>query len=108
MAIMTGHARRPVYLPLTVAGLGKLMSGADQSRRWRLVAEFLEDYSWEPTDIRFALLEEEPRGTDDERWDVFLAALSGHLAAKDGRAAPAWVERRSLRQLWLRTGPARH
>jgi hypothetical protein len=38
------------------------MSGADQARRWRLVAEFLEDYRWEPTDTRFGLLEEEPRG----------------------------------------------
>ena len=101
MAIMTGHARRPVYLPLTVAGLGKLMPGADQSRRWRLVAEFLEDYKWEPTGTRFALLEEEPRGTDDEHWDVFLAALAEHLAARDGRAAPPWAEQRSLRQLWF-------
>ncbi len=101
MAIMTGNTRRSTYLPLTLAGLGKAMSGADQSRRWRLVAEFLEDYRHEPTHIRFALLEEEPRGTGDDRWDVFLAGLAEHLAEADGLAAPGWADQRSLRQLWF-------
>jgi len=101
MTIMTGHAAHPAYLPLTMAGLGELMSGADQSRRWRLVAEFLEDYRHEPVGARFELLEEEPRGTGDERWDVFLAGLAEHLAEMDGRAAPPWADQRSLRQLWF-------
>lgn len=35
------------------------------------------------------------------RWDVFLAALAEHLAARDGRGAPSWVEFRSLRRLWF-------
>ncbi|MGH3259196.1 MAG: hypothetical protein ACRDOU_27985 [Streptosporangiaceae bacterium] len=77
------------------------MAGGDESRRWRLVAEFLEDYRWEPSETRFELLEEEPHGTGDERWDVFLAALAEHLAAPDERAAPHWAERRSLRQFWF-------
>lgn len=77
------------------------MAGADESRRWRLIAEFLEDFRWEPADARFALLEGEPPATGDERWDVFLAGLAEHLAAKDGRGAPPWVEQRSLRQLWF-------
>jgi hypothetical protein len=47
------------------------------------------------------LLDSEPPGTADERWDVFLAALAEHLAARDGRAAPPWAEQRSLRQLWF-------
>ncbi len=77
------------------------MARSDESRRWRLLAEFLEDYRWEPAGTRFALLEAEPVPTGDERWDVFLAALAEHLAAKDGRGAPPWVDRRSLRQLWF-------
>lgn len=77
------------------------MVGADESRRWRLLAEFLEDYRWEAPGARFALLEAEPPATGDERWDVFLAGLAEHLAAKDGRGAPPWVEGRSLRQLWF-------
>ena len=101
MTIMAGRAPRPGYAPLSVAALGQLMAGADESRRWRLVAEFLEDYRWEPTGTRFQLLSEEPRGTGDERWDVFLAALAEHLAARDQRAAPRWAEQRSLRQLWF-------
>jgi hypothetical protein len=32
---------------------------------------------------------------------VFLAALAEYLAARDGRAAPAWSEPWSLRQLWF-------
>jgi hypothetical protein len=101
MTIMTGHAHRPRYLPLTVADLGKLMSGADQSGRWRLVAEFLEDYRHEATGTRLALLEDEPPGTGDVRWDVFLAGLAEHLAEIDGRAAPPWADERSLEQLWF-------
>lgn len=101
MTIMAGHAPRPRYVPLSVAALGRFMAGADKSRRWRLVAEFLEDHRWEPIDTRFGLLEEEPPRTGDERWDVFLAALAEHVAARDGRADPAWAERRSLRQLWF-------
>lgn len=75
--------------------------GSDESQRWRLVAEFLEEYRWEPVESRAALLNSEPTSTGDERWDVFLAGLAEHLAAKDGRGAPPWVETRSLRQFWF-------
>jgi len=77
------------------------MARSDESRRWRLLAEFLEDYRWEAAGARLALLEDEPPPTGDERWDVFLAALAEHLAARDDRGAPPWVECRSLRQLWF-------
>jgi len=93
--------RRAQYQPLTLVGLGDLLAGRGGSDRWRLVAEFLEEYRWEPPVARFALLAEEPGGTGDERWDVFLAALAEHLAAQDGRAAPPWAESRSLRRFWF-------
>jgi hypothetical protein len=93
--------RRAAYRALALAGLGRLLAGADDSRRWRLIAEFLEEYRWEPLATRTELLAQEPVGTGDERWDVFLAALAEHLAARDGRAAPAWVETRSLRRFWF-------
>jgi len=98
---MNDHHGRSAYEPLSLTRLGSLMTGADDSRRWRLVAEFLEDYRWEPLRSRFALLETEPPATGDRRWDVFLAGLAEHLAARDGRGAPAWVEHRSLEQLWF-------
>jgi hypothetical protein len=75
--------------------------GADESRRWRLIAEFQEEYRWEPVDARRGLLAAEPSGTGNERWDVFLAALAEYLAARDGQGAPSWVESRSLRRLWF-------
>ncbi len=93
--------RGQVYRPLSVARLGALLAGADESRRWRLVAEFLEEYRWEPLDTRWGLLAAEPPGTGDERWDVFLAALAEHLAARDGRGARSWVESRSLQRWWF-------
>lgn len=98
---MSDRGYRPAYEPLTVASLGALMAGADESRRWRLVAEFLEDYRWEPPDARPALLSDAPGPTGDEHWDVFLAALAEHVAARDGRPAPAWTEERVLRQFWF-------
>lgn len=93
--------RAEAYRPLTIAGLGRLLNDADEARRWRLIAEFLEEYRWEPPPDRVALLLQEPPGTGDERWDVFLAALAEHLAARDGRAGPSWSESRSLRRLWF-------
>jgi len=89
------------YRALTVEGLGRLLTGGDDNRRWRLIAEFLEEYRWEPADARAALLREEPAPTDDLHWDVFLAALAEHLASRDGRAAPEWAEGRSLRRFWF-------
>jgi hypothetical protein len=89
------------YQPLTLTDLSTLLAGSEDSRRWRLVAEFLEDYRWESVDTRGTLLAQEPASTGDERWDVFLAALAEHLAAKDGHAAPAWAESRRLRRFWF-------
>jgi hypothetical protein len=86
---------------MTVAALGGLLAGADESGRWRLIAEFLEEYRWEPITARRALLSDEPAGTGDEHWDVLLAALAEHLAARDGRAAPGWADHRSLRRFWF-------
>jgi hypothetical protein len=89
------------YQPLTLARLAVLLVDADASLRWRLIAEFLEEYRWEPPDTRHDMLGTEPRETGDERWDVFLAALAEHLVARDGRGAPSWVESRSLRRFWF-------
>jgi len=89
------------YQPLSLVRLAGLLRGADESLRWRLIAEFLEEYRWEPIDTRSALLAEEPAGTGDERWDVFLAALAEHLLARDGCGAPPWVESRTLRRFWF-------
>jgi hypothetical protein len=101
MITMPGQVHRRVDQPLTVADLGKLMSGADQSGRWRLVAEFLEDNRPETAGTRFGLLEDEPRGTGDVGWDVFLAGLAEHLAEIDGHAGPPWADLRSLLQFWF-------
>ncbi|MFD0967480.1 hypothetical protein [Plantactinospora endophytica] len=65
------------------------------------MAEFLEEYRWEPVGTRIRLLATEPSPTGDEHWDVFLAALAEHLAARDGQGAPSWVETRSLRRFWF-------
>ena len=80
---------------------GYLSETAADSDRWRLVAEFLEEYRHEPPDIRATLLLAEPSGAGDERWDVFLAALAEHLAARDGHAAADWAYGRRLRQFWF-------
>ncbi len=98
---MSDQPGRPAYEPLSLMSLARLMTGADEPGRWRLVAEFLEDYRWESLDARSALMVVEPQNSGDERWDVFLAALAEHLAARDGRGAPSWAESRSLRQFWF-------
>lgn len=80
--------RRNVYEPMTLVRLGTLLTDADDSVRWRLVAEFLEEYGWESVVSRAGLLEDEPASTGDEHWDVFLAALAEHVAPATDATAP--------------------
>jgi hypothetical protein len=90
------------YRPMTLVDLAGHLSRTDADPdRWRLVAEFLEEYRHEPPEVRATLLAAEPPATGDERWDVFLAALAEHLAARDGHAAADWAYERRLRQFWL-------
>ena len=42
---------------LRASFLGALLVDSDETRRWRLVAEFLEEYRWEPAEMRADLLE---------------------------------------------------
>lgn len=87
---------------MTIAELAEhLGHAADDDRRWRLIAEFLEEFRWEPAGARLALLMPEPSETGDAHWDVLLAAVAEHLAARDGRAAPAWAQRRRLERFWF-------
>ncbi|MHB8451884.1 MAG: hypothetical protein ACYDAQ_15770 [Mycobacteriales bacterium] len=89
------------YRAASIADLAKWLVGVDEQQRWRLVAEFLEEYRHEPPKAQLALLAPEPLETGDERWDVFLAALAEHLAARVDRAAPGWAEHRTLRTFWF-------
>ena len=89
------------YQPMTLARLAELFVTAEDELHWRLVAEFLEEFRWEAKETRLGLLSEVPDETGDPRWDVFLAALAEHLAARDGAGAPPWSESRCLRQFWF-------
>jgi hypothetical protein len=88
---------------MTLARLAEWFSEleAEDELRWRLVAEFLEEFRREAQATRLRLLSDVPPATGDPRWDVFLAALAEHLAARDGSAGPAWSESRSLAQFWF-------
>jgi hypothetical protein len=90
------------YRAASIAVLSRWLAGAeDDATRWRLVAEFLEEYRHEPVPSRSDLLVAEPATTGDERWDVLLAGLAEHLAARDGLGAPAWSESRRLDAMWF-------
>src|SRR5512142_2602761 len=101
VGVVNSSTSQRKYEPMRLARLGALLLGADDAWRWRMVAEFLEEYRGEPSVERLTLLEDEPESTGDERWDVFLAALAEHLAARDGLRAPEWAESRSLRRFWF-------
>ena len=78
------------YQPMTLVDLaGHLGRADDDERRWRLVLEFLEEYSHEG-DGRVTLLADEPPSTGDARWDLLLGALAEHLATTDDRQVPPW------------------
>ena len=98
---MSGPQGVQAYRPATLADLAGWLAGAAESERWRLVVEFLEEYRHELAADRWELLADEPTSAGDEHWDVLLAALAEHLAARDGRGAPPWAENRRLRQFWF-------
>jgi hypothetical protein len=89
------------YQPMTIARLGELLAACAEDERWLMIAEFLEEHRHEPRERRLELLQAEPPPTGDEHWDVFLAALAEHLAAKDGRRGPRWCEQRHLYRFWF-------
>jgi hypothetical protein len=90
------------YRPMTMAELaGRLARTADGKVRWKLVWEFLEEYRWEPAEVRLSLLSGEPSPTGDVRWDTLLAALAEHLAAQLDAAPPHWADLRVLRRPWF-------
>lgn len=96
-------AQRPfAYRPMTLGDLaGHLGAADDDGHRWRLIAEFLEEYRHEPTAERAELLADEPPSTGDDRWDVFLAGLAEHLATREGRGVAAWASGRRLAVFWF-------
>jgi hypothetical protein len=48
------------YRAMTLAGLARLLRDANRADWWRLVAELLEEYRWEPIESRYQLLAAEP------------------------------------------------
>lgn len=98
VSVPAGAAYRPMRL-VDLAGF--LRATSNDGHRWRLVAEFLEEFRHEPAPVRHELLRDEPPTTGDGRWDVFLAALSEHLAEQDGRGTEAWAQQRSLAVFWF-------
>lgn len=100
---MSAERRQPAvaYRPMTLVDLARHLEANDERGRWRLVAEFLEEHRHAPVPQRAKLVAEEPPSTGDERWDVFLAAVAEHLAARDGRGAPEWAAHRRLAVFWF-------
>jgi hypothetical protein len=94
--------QRVIYQPMTLVDLAGYLARADDDRhRWLLIAEMLEEFRQEPVNERIALLADEPPATGSEQWDVFLAALAEHLAARDDQGAPDWADKRRLTVFWF-------
>lgn len=93
----------PAYQPLTLAELGgQLRSESSESRRWRLLQEFLRGYGdAEPRD-RSSLLTEVPAPID-ARWDSLLGGVAEHLAFHAHHAVPQWAlaDERFLDRWWF-------
>lgn len=73
----------------------------DESRRLRLVFEFLRAATEDGPAVRL-LVAAEPEPTGDARFDALLAAIAEDLCVRSGLAPPAWVHdhTRFLDGLW--------
>ena len=80
------------YRPMTLAELARHVAGADEeSTRFRLVLEFLDEYRAEPESSRDQLVVERPSWTGSAQWDAMLGALAEHCAVHDGYRVPEWA-----------------
>ena len=79
----------PAYRPLTMVELGAQLSQEPESRRWRLLQEFLRGYGEAEPGERAGLAAEAPAPVD-ARWDALLGGVAEHLAFHDHRRPPAW------------------
>ena len=98
---MSSQVDRVSYSPLKLTDLAVLMRGADPSTKWRLVAEFLENYRWEPISSRYELVADEPPLIHDIQWDTFLGGLAEFVTARDNQGSPAWSQERQLERFWF-------
>ena len=92
-----------IFTSMSIDRLGvHLAEAGDPDRRWLLLLEFLEEYEHEQPPARPALLQPEPPGTGDDRWDALLAGVAEWLAGRDGFAAPTWAHTpgRTLPAAW--------
>lgn len=75
----------------TLADLApQLASAKDDSRRRRLVLEFIQRFWDAPPDERCALLVDPPASAADRHWDALVSALAEHLAFHEATDPPAW------------------
>lgn len=92
----------PRYEPMTIATLARRVESSPvELIRWRLVAEFLEEFLHEPSINQQALLDQEPGSTGDLRFDMYLAALAEHLALHNDLNNPPWTL--TPNRVWLGT-----
>lgn len=90
------------YRPMALADLARRVAATtDERLRWKLFAEFLEEYRWEARDRQVSLLSAEPERTGDDRWDVLFAAVAEHLSARHDLAPPGWADGRVLQRAWF-------
>lgn len=106
MSGMHQHAgadsRRP-YVPMTIAELAEEIAGVVDAVPWRLIREFLVEFTHEEAWSQAGLLRNTPRSTGSQRWDAFVAALAEHLAFHQRLPCPTWTAdpRRSLASAWF-------
>ena len=90
MMLETG---KPEYKPMTLVELSIALTRADdEASKQRWLQEFLEEYRWEPHEVKAALIAGCPPLTGDARYDAFLAALAEHLAYHDELPMPGWPQ----------------
>ncbi len=90
------------YQPMTIAQLSyRLSQRGDDSIKWRLVLEFLEEFRHESTVVQETLIAPEPQDCGDPRFDLLLAAVVEHLAYHYGLNFPEWTLQQE--RLWIGT-----
>jgi len=100
--MMTSRRVTMSYQPMTLADLaGHLSRQGDERIRWKHVWEFFEEYRWASAERQPQLFRDEPPRIGDEQWDVLLAAMAEHLAAKLDFAPPEWSRARVLATPWF-------
>ena len=86
--------------------MAQSIAAESEAEALRLAFQFVEHYDHAPAAERARMVQDEPGGTGDPRFDALIAAIVEFCCARDFMPAPSWADDpgRFLEKWWFVSG----